>query len=78
MVGSVSFLRLQSGKILWGYARKDTMTNLCRFFVRKSSDEGKTWTREVCATPQMAYHVVNNDRVKQLSSGRLLVPTAMM
>lgn len=78
MVGSVSLLRLQSGRILWGYARKDTMTNLCRFFVRKSSDEGKTWTREVCATPQMAYHVVNNDRVKQLSSGRLLVPTAMI
>ncbi|MGC9318442.1 MAG: exo-alpha-sialidase [Armatimonadota bacterium] len=77
-VMSVSLLRLQSGRLMWGYLRKDTQTSLCRMFVRTSSDEGESWSPEVCATPQPAYHVVNNDRIKQLSSGRLLVPAAVI
>lgn len=76
-VMSATLLRLQSGEILLGYLRKNKSREDCRFYVRSSKDEGKTWSPEVCATPEpVEYYVVNNDRVVQLRNGRLLVPAA--
>lgn len=72
-VMSVSLLRLQDGRLLLGYLRKNGDED-CRLYARFSDDEGERWSAPVCATPSPGYFVVNNDRVIQLRSGRLLVP----
>lgn len=74
-VMSVSLLRLKSGEIAMFYLKKETPCD-CRLFMRKSNDEAKTWGKRVCCTPDIHFNVVNNDRVIQLSSGRLLAPVA--
>ena len=71
-VMSVSLLRLQSGEIALFYLRKNS-TEDCRPVLRRSFDEGKTWGEPtVCITDEVAYFVLNNDRVIQLKDGRLL------
>ena len=71
-VMSVSLLRLQSGEIALFYLRKNS-TSDCRPVLRRSFDEGKTWGEPtVCITDEVAYFVLNNDRVIQLKDGRLL------
>jgi len=74
-VMSVSLLRLRSGEILLFYAVKNGWHD-CKLYVRRSGDEMETLGERICATPRQGYHVVNNDRVVQLSSGRLVVPAA--
>ena len=74
-VMSVSFLRLDSGDILLFYAVKNSW-NDCKLYVRRSKDEMETLSDRVCTVPHEGYHVINNDRVVQLSSGRLIVPAA--
>jgi sialidase-1 len=75
-----SLLRLKNGEILFGYdvmnRYEGTELRLYdgKYYVRRSSDEGKTWSDPVCATPHAGYHTVNPDRVIQLSSGRIVVP----
>ena len=75
-VMSVSIQRLGSGELLLFYAVKNGWGD-CKLYVRRSSDEMQSFGERVCATPQEGYHVVNNDRVVQLSSGRLIVPAAL-
>jgi sialidase-1 len=70
---SVSFLRDQLGGIQFFYGVKNSRTNL-RFYVRRSSDEAKTWSDPVLITAEPGYHVMNNARVIQLKSGRILCP----
>jgi Neuraminidase (sialidase) len=72
---SVSLLRLKSGKIALLYLVKNGLQD-CRPVFRVSSDETKTWSppRQIVAEPD--FFVVNNDRLVQLSSGRLIVPAA--
>jgi len=74
-VMSVSFLRLQTGEIALFYAIKNSWDD-CRLYMRTSVDEGATWSDPACTIPDMGYFVVNNDRVVQLKSGRLVVPAA--
>jgi len=76
-VMSVSLLRLQTGKIALFYLRKNSLLD-CRPVLRISNDEGKTWSDPVEIIPEeeMGYYVLNNDRVVQLSNGRLLAPVA--
>ncbi len=74
-VMSVSLLRLDNGELMLGYLRKNSDAD-CRMIVRRSRDDGVTWGSEVCATEPTNYYVVNNDRIIQLRSGRLLVPAA--
>ena len=74
-VMSVSLLRLQSGELLLGYLVKNSWHD-CKLYVRRSSDEMETLSDRVCATPLDGYFVVNNDRLVQLSSGRLIAPAA--
>ncbi|MDF2378551.1 MAG: sialidase family protein [Verrucomicrobiales bacterium] len=73
---SVSLLRLQSGDIALFYLIKDSLQD-CRPFLRISKDEAKTWSEPIpCITDEIGYYVLNNDRVIQLPSGRLLFAVA--
>ncbi len=74
-VMSASLLRLSTGEIMLGYLRKNSTAD-CSFWVRKSKGEAKAWGEEVLVTKDKAYHVVNNDRIVELKSERLLVPAA--
>lgn len=76
-VMSVSLLRLKNGKIALFYLKKNSLTD-CIPQMRSSSDEGKTWSAPTpCITDRKNYFVLNNNRVIQLKSGRLLMPVAM-
>ena len=74
-VMSVSLLRLSDGRIALFYLRKNGPHD-CRLWMRTSRDEARTFSRARCCIPAPGYFVVNNDRVVQLSSGRLVVPAA--
>src|SRR3954471_15445826 len=74
-VMSVSLLRLQSGRIAMCYAHKNSWID-CHERVRYSDDEGRTWSEPVLIVAAPGYFVLNNDRVIQLSTGRLVVPVA--
>lgn len=72
-VMSVSLLRLKNGKIALFYLKKNSETD-CIPIVRFSSDEAKTWSEPVsCITDKEGYFVLNNNRVIQMSNGRLLM-----
>lgn len=75
-VMSVSFLRLASGEILLFYLEKNSRSDL-DVLVRRSRDEGETWSDPVTVTRDEGYWVMNNARVVQLKSGRIVCPTAM-
>jgi len=72
-VMSVTLLRFISGEIGLFYAVKNSSSD-CRLYMRTSKDEGKTWSDKILTIPQEGYYVVNNDRVIQHTSGRLLFP----
>jgi sialidase-1 len=74
-VMSVSLLRLQSGKLALFYVLKNSWTD-CRPYVSLSTDEAATWSEPRLAVAAPGYFVLNNDRVIQLASGRLVVPVA--
>ena len=75
-VMSVSLLRLKSGEIALFYLLKNSLAD-CRPVMRRSSDEGRTWSEPTtCITDEVAYYVLNNDRVIQLKDGRLLFAVA--
>jgi len=74
-VMSVSLLRLRSGEMALFYLRKNAEDD-CRAYLRRSLDEGVSWSEPVLCIPSLGYFVVNNDRVIQLESGRLVVPAA--
>jgi len=76
-VMSVSLMRMANDDIGLFYLRKDHEVKLCRGFLRRSTDEGETWSDAVLCTPRRAYNVVNNDRVVALASGRLLMPASL-
>lgn len=77
-VMSVSLLRLANGEIAMFYLRKNSNTDLLPV-VRFSADEAATWSDplEIIPESERGYYVVNNDRVVQLGSGRLIVPAAL-
>ena len=74
-VMSVSFLRLQSQKILFFFLQKNANDDL-QLFVRESADEAKTWTPPLRVTEGMGYYIMNNARAVQLKNGRILAPIA--
>jgi len=74
-VMSVSLLRLRSGPIALFYLRKNAIDD-CRPYMRLSNDEGKTWGEPTLVVPPGGYFVLNNDRVVQLRSGRLVAPVS--
>ena len=72
-VMSVSLLRLQDGRIALFYLRKNSIAD-CRAYLRTSADEGRSWSDPTLCIPAPGYFCVNNDRVIQLSGGRLVMP----
>lgn len=75
---SVSFLRLQDGRIALLYlvrlAHGEQQELRC--MLRFSDDEARTWSEPTCCTDPSSYYVVNNDRLIQLQSGRLVIPSS--
>ncbi|QDU78942.1 Sialidase A precursor [Polystyrenella longa] len=51
--------------------------NDLKVHLRTSTDEGKTFGEPTVVTDEQKYHVLNNDRVTLLSTGRLIVPVAV-
>lgn len=47
-----------------------------KVYLRISGDEGQTFGEPVCITDAPGYHVMNNDRVTVLATGRLVCPVA--
>jgi sialidase-1 len=74
-VMSASLLRSRSGDLLFFYLQKNSLTDL-KAFMRRSKDDGKSWSDPVLLTPEDGYHVMNNARVIQFRSGRLLAPVS--
>jgi len=75
-VMSVSLLRLQNGNIALFYLRKNS-TEDCIPMMRISDDEAQSWSDPImCIRDKPGYYVLNNDRVIQLESGRLLMAVA--
>jgi len=74
-VMSVSLLRLQSGKIALFYLIKNSWHD-CRPWMRISTDEAQTWSAPTLVVDAPGYFVLNNDRVIQHSTGRLIAPVA--
>ena len=76
-VMSVSFLRLGDGRIALFYIRKLNARE-SEILMRTSADEAKTWSSAVRVTESLpkGYYVLNNARVVQLKTGRILVPLA--
>jgi len=72
-VMSVSLLRLNNGNIALFYLKKNSVTD-CIPMVRFSKDEAHTWSDPMpCITDKAGYFVLNNNRVIQLKSGRILM-----
>jgi sialidase-1 len=66
---------LYDGPIGFLYLQKNSFTDL-HAELRVSDDEGATFGEPVRTTTVPGYHVVNNDRLTVLSTGRLVVPAA--
>lgn len=72
---SVSVLRLSDGSIALFHCVRMGFHD-ARLVIRKSYDEGKTFEKAKYCINYPGYYVVNNDRVIQLSNGRILIPAA--
>jgi hypothetical protein len=69
-----SFLRLTSGNIRLSYiySTYPTTPYYGHNDYRLSADEGATWTDQVILPPHPGHVIMHNDRLVQLSSGRIL------
>jgi len=75
-VMSVSLLHERStGELLLFYLRKNSSSDL-QVRLRRSRDQGATWSASTLVSTRGGYNVMNNARVVQLASGRLLAPVA--
>lgn len=70
-------LRLADGRIALAYGQKSSFLE-CRAYVQFSSDEGDTWSRPVLITAGPGYYTINNDRMIQTRSGRLILPAGFL
>lgn len=85
-VVNVSLLRLQDGRIAMFYLVKKKAPGSklvafggdydCRPVMRISTDEAATWGPPRVCIPDAGFHILNNCRVIQLESGRLVMPIA--
>ncbi len=74
-VMSASVLRLASGRLALVYGVKKNWLD-CHPVVRTSADEGQTWSEPAPIVEAPGYFVLNNDRVIQTRSGRMIAPVA--
>lgn len=76
---SVTLLRLDDGALAMFYLlrrRLEGEQQCLDLLLRKSTDEAQTWSEPTLCSGEASYFVVNNDRVIQLGSGRLVAPAA--
>ncbi len=74
-VMSVTLRRLPNDSIAMFYLQKNSHSDL-RLYMRSSNNQAATFGEPVRVTCDDGYHVVNNDRITILKSGRLLAPAA--
>jgi sialidase-1 len=78
-VMSVTLRRLKpnaiDGPLGLFYLVKNSPTDL-KVYLRVSDDEAKSFDKPVCVTDVPGYHVMNNDRVTALSTGRIVCPVS--
>ncbi|MCC7333627.1 MAG: exo-alpha-sialidase [Pirellulaceae bacterium] len=74
-VMSVTLRRLADNSIAMFYLQKNSHSDLAPY-LRLSTDEAATFGEPIKVSSTSGYHVVNNDRVTALSTGRLLLPAA--
>jgi len=72
---SLTFQQLSNSEVGMFYLHKNSMNDL-DVYLRRSTDGGLTFGEASLVTDMAGYHVMNNDRVVRLSTGRLLVPVA--
>ncbi|MBC8351062.1 MAG: exo-alpha-sialidase [Planctomycetes bacterium] len=73
---SLSFLRLRgSDELLMFVLIKNSKTDL-DLVVCRSIDEAATWSEPQLITTESGYHIMNNARAIQLSTGRILCPVS--
>lgn len=72
---SLTLLRMGNGDVGLFYLRRIGKT-LLEMVLRRSADEGVTWSRPSAVTTRPGFFVVNNDRVLMLRNGHILVPAA--
>ncbi len=72
---SVSLFKMRGGDIGMFYLVRRSWTDM-RIVLRRSDDEGLSWSPPADCTPRTGYFVMNNDRAVRLSSGRILLPAA--
>lgn len=70
---SVSMLPMHDGRLMVVYLQKNSKTTCIPMFCI-SSDEARTWSMPRRVVERDGYYIVNNDRVIQLRSGRILIP----
>ncbi|MCF6283688.1 MAG: exo-alpha-sialidase [Candidatus Hydrogenedentes bacterium] len=74
-VMSLTFQALSDSAVGMFYLRKNDFDDL-DVYLRPSTDGGLTWDEAILVTDAPGYHVMNNDRVIRLKSGRILVPVS--
>ena len=72
---SVSLMRMRNGDVGLFYLVRKSFWDM-RPVLRRSADEGETWSEPVICSPRMGYFVLNNDRATRLSDGRIVLPVA--
>lgn len=72
-----NLLRLHNGDIFFVFLRKNSPGD-CLAMFRVSTDNGRSFSppKVIPVDPSPSYNTINNDRVIQLRSGRILVPLA--
>lgn len=76
---SVTLLRMANGDLGIVYLEKRESEDgviTCMPLIRRSTDEGVTFSDAVCMVDEPSYYVLNNDRVIRLKSGRILFAVA--
>lgn len=70
-----SFLRLTKGDILMSYIYRGSMKPLFGHnYYRRSVDDGQSWGDQLIVTPRQGYHIMHNDKLVRLSTGRIIAP----
>ena len=71
-----SLLRMENGDIglIYGVKYAENGAIKMRVMLRRSADEGRTWSEAHVCADEHAYLVLENDRAVRLTSGRIVIP----
>lgn len=71
-----SFVRCPNGDILLSYIYvSESLPYYGHNYYRRSSDECRTWSEQFVLTPHPGYCIMHNDKLRVLSTGRIVAPT---